>query len=121
MSGSSLTSRLSQAIIGLARAGNHPTTIAAQTGAAVNTVNNVLSRARREGEPVPYFGLAGRPAGAMGEPDWRLFRLPKAILDPHAAARNVKPGALATAIVAAVVAGKLVDAVLDDGVGETDA
>ena len=105
-------------IIAAALQGTRPSVIAASLDASITTVYGTLSKARREGAPIPLFST-----GRLAEADGRAKQEIRFYLDPDTAAalhaeaerRGLRPSVLARDIVTATADDGLFHAVLDDG------
>lgn len=102
------------AILDLARANVPPRDIAEQLGVTVRRVYNVCHWHRSEGHDVPVY--QGRENQRIG----RVLIRPEVLesLRRHAVPRGLTERQLAAELLAAVVEGDLVNAVLDDEVAQ---
>lgn len=110
---------LRREIVSLALDGVQPAMIHRQIGgkATMPSIYMALTRARKEGQPIGRFPPKRLPSTREGGVTARVAVWQQAefeALKKGADARGLKPAELVRRIVAAVLAGDLVDAVLDD-------
>lgn len=113
---------LRREIVSLALDGVQPAMIHRQIGGAatIPSIYMALTRARKEGQPIGRFPPKRLPSTREGGVTARVAVWRQAEFDAlkkGADARGLEPAELIRRIVAAVLAGDLVDAVLDDGGG----
>jgi hypothetical protein len=111
-----MTQTTEQRVVSLALTGVRPLLIAEEVGCRPQTVYHYLGLARKRGIAIPKF-----KTGSGWNGNRFLVAVDPAIkgaLDGPAAARGIDPRELAVLILTTVVDGNLIDAVLDDGVGD---
>lgn len=110
-----MTQTAKERIESLAMSGMRPCLIAEVVGRRPATVYHYLGLARKRGAAIPRFktgsGWNGNRFLVAVDPAM------KGALAEAAAARGIDPRELAVLLLTAVVDGNLIDAVLDDGVG----
>lgn len=114
-----MSAELRSEIVSLALKGVQPALIYRQIGgkATMGSIYMALTKARKEGQPIGRFPPKRLPSTREGGVTARVAVWQQAefeALKKGADARGLKPAKLVRRIVAAVLAGDLVDAVLDD-------
>lgn len=104
------------AIVDLAMKGASRTEISAQVGATMGTISAILSKARRDGQPIPKAKSGRKTVIHCGRKTVNFQSSTIDALIPEAAARGIEVADLIRDLVATIAEDRIVGAILDDGI-----